>query len=65
MNDVPSSWHSFNLKDFDKQIQVGIDSAKNAEDKLSGIEPTVPSVPGVGIALVLGIFTILYLIRKR
>jgi hypothetical protein len=65
MKDVPLLWHSFNLKDFDKQIQVGIDSAKNAEDKLNGIEPTVPSVPGVGIALVLGIFTILYLIRKR
>lgn len=65
MKDVPSLWHSFNLKDFDKQIQVGIDSAKKAQGKLSEIEPTVPSVPGVGIALVLGIFIILYLIRKR
>lgn len=65
MKDVPSLWHSFNLKDFDKQIQVGIDSAKKAQGKLSEDEPTAPSVPGVGIVLVMGIFTILYLIRKR
>lgn len=65
MDAIPSLWHSFNLKNFDSQIQVGIDSAKRAEYKLSGVEPTVPSVPGIGIALVLGIFTILYLIRKR
>ena len=65
MDDIPSLWHSFNLKDFDTQIQVGIDSAKKAEGKLDVIEPTVPSVPGVGIALVIGVFAILYFIRKR
>jgi len=65
MNDVPSLWHSFNLKDFDKQIQVGIDSAKKAQGTLSGVEPTAPSIPGVGIAMVLGIFIIILLIRKR
>ncbi len=65
MNDVPSLWHSFNLKDFDKQIQVGIDSANKAQGKLVETEQTVPSVPGIGIVLVMGIFAILYLIRKR
>lgn len=65
MKDVPALWHSFNLRDFDSQIQVGIDSAKKAQSKLGEVEPTIPSVPGVGIALVLGIFTILYLIIRR
>jgi hypothetical protein len=65
MNDVPSLWHGFNLRDFDRQIQNGIESAKKAEYKVSGVEPTVPRVPGVGIAMVLGILAILYLIRKR
>jgi hypothetical protein len=65
MNDVPSLWHGFNLRDFDRQIQNGIESAKKAEYKVSGVEPTVPRVPGVGIAMVLGILAISYLIRKR
>ncbi len=65
MNDIPSLWHGFNLKDFDRQIQNGIDWAKKAEYKVSGVEPTVPRTPGIGIALVLGIFAILYLLRKR
>jgi hypothetical protein len=65
MKDIPSLWHSFNLKDFDQQIQIGIDSAKKAEGKLGEVEPTVPSVPGVGIALVIGIFIIISFIRKR
>ncbi len=66
MNDIPSLWHGFNLKDFDKQIQNGIDWAKKAEYKVSGVEPTVPPrTPAIGMALTLGIFAILYLIRKR
>ncbi|CAG1006414.1 hypothetical protein METP3_03811 [Methanosarcinales archaeon] len=65
LNDVPSLWHSFDLKDFDNQIQIGIDSANRAQGKLSETEQTVPSVPGIGIVLVMGIFTILYFIRKR
>ncbi len=66
MNDIPSLWHGFNLKDFDRQIQNGIDWAKKAEYKVSGVEPTVPQrVPGIGTAPVLGIFVILYLLRKR
>ena len=65
LNDVPSLWHSFDLKDFDNQIQIGIDSANRAQGKLSEIEQTAPSLPGIGIVLVMGIFTMLYLIRKR
>ncbi len=65
MDDVPFLWHSFNLKDFDEQIQTGSDWVKKAEYKTSGVEPTVPRVPEVGIILVLGIFAIIYLIRKR
>ncbi|CAG0990838.1 MAG: hypothetical protein OIN86_11625 [Candidatus Methanoperedens sp.] len=65
MKDVPSLWHSFDLKDFDRQIQVGIDSAKNAQGKISEVEQTIPPVPGIGIVLVMGIFAILYLIRKK
>lgn len=65
MKDVPSLWHSFNLKDFDRQVQVGIDLAKKAQGKLGETEPTAPSVPGAGMILVLGIFAVLYLIRKR
>lgn len=62
MNDIPSLWHGFNLRDFDRQIQNGIDWAKKAEFKVSGVEPTVPSTPGFGI--ILGIFVLLYLIRR-
>ncbi|MDD5473680.1 MAG: hypothetical protein PHU34_05970 [Candidatus Methanoperedens sp.] len=66
MNDIPSLWHGFNLKDFNKQIQNGIDLAKKAEYRVSGVEPTVPPrTPAIGMALILGIFAILYLIRKR
>jgi len=65
MKDVPSLWHSFNLKDFDKQIQIGIDSAKKARTKLTEVEPTVQSVPGIGVVAVLGIITTLYIIRKH
>jgi cytochrome c553 len=64
MKDVPSLWHSFNLKNFDKQIQSGIDSAKKAQTKLTEVEPTVPPTPGIGIVAVLGIITTLYFIRK-
>lgn len=64
MNDVPSLWHGFNLKNFDQQIQNGIDWAKKAEYKVSGVEPAVPHASGIGIVLVLGIFAILYLIKK-
>lgn len=65
MKDVPSLWHSFNLKNFDKQIQTGIDSAKKAQTKLTEVEPTVPPVPGIGVVAVLGIITALYIIMKK
>jgi formate-dependent nitrite reductase cytochrome c552 subunit len=65
LKDVPSLWHSFNLKAFDTQIQAGIDSAKKAQNKLTEVEPTVPPTPGIGIVAVLGIITTLYIIRKR
>ena len=66
MDDIPSLWHGFNLRDFDGQIQNGIDWAKKAEYKVSGIEPTVPPrTPAPGITAILGIFAILYLIRIR
>jgi hypothetical protein len=65
MKDVPSLWHSFNLKNFDIQIQTGIDSAKKAQNRLTKVEPTVPPVPGIGIVMVMGIIATLYLIRKR
>lgn len=64
MKNIPSLWHGFNLKDFDVQIQNGIDMAKRAEFKTAGIEPTVPKTPAAGIAAILGIFAVLYLIRK-
>ncbi len=65
MDDIPSLWHQFNLKDFDRQIQDGIDSAIKAEMKTSTLEPTVPRTPGFGIMMVFAIIAILYLIRKR
>ncbi len=64
MNDVPSLWHGFNLNNFNQQIQEGINWAKKAEYSVSGVEPTVPSAPWPGIALVFGIFIIIYLIKK-
>ncbi|VVB89473.1 Cytochrome c7 c [uncultured archaeon] len=64
MNDIPSLWHGFNLKDFDQQVQNGINFADKAQYKASGVEPTVPRAPAPGIALLLAIFGIIYLIRK-
>ena len=65
MDNVPSLWHSFDLKDFNEQIQIGSDWVKKVEYKTSGVEPTVPRVPEVRIILVLAIFAIIYYIRKR
>jgi len=65
MKEVPSLWHSFNLNAFDTEIQIGIDSAKKGQNKLSQVEPTVPPIPGIGIATVLGIIITLYIIRRR
>ncbi len=65
MNDIPSLWHSFNLNNFNQQIQNGIDSAKNAENKVSSVEPTIPATPGFEIALAFGVFAIIYLIKRR
>lgn len=65
MDDIPSLWHQFNLKDFDNQIQNGIDWAKNAESKTSLQEPTVPKTPGFGIIMVFAVFAVFFLIRKR
>jgi hypothetical protein len=65
MKEVPSLWHSFNLNAFDSQIQVGLDSAKKGQNKLSDVESTVPAAPGIGIFAVLGIIITLYIIRKQ
>ena len=62
---IPALWHGFNLKDFDRQIQSGIDSAKKAEYKTSSAEPTVPRIPGVEMILIFAIFAIIYLMRRR
>lgn len=64
MDNIPSLWHQFNLKDFDSQVQRGIDYARKAESKTSGVEPTVPRVPGFEIVLVFAIIPISYLMRK-
>lgn len=64
LKEVPSLWHSFNLKVFDTQIQSGIDSARKSQNKLSTTEPTVPSVPGTGIFAMLGIIFLSYIVRK-
>jgi len=66
LDDIPSLWHSFNLRDFDRQINSGIDMAKRAQSRVSGVEPTVPPrTPGTGIALAIGILAAVYLIRRR
>ncbi len=65
MDNIPSLWHQFNLKDFDKQMQTGIDMAKKSEYSTSEVEPTKQNIPGVGIVLIFAIFTIIYLMRKR
>ncbi len=67
MNDIPSLWHGFNLKDFDQQVQNGIDWAKKAQNKMSNVESAaVPTTSGPGILMVLGVFAILYyFIRKQ
>lgn len=65
MDSIPSLWHQFNLKDFDKQMQTGIDLAKKSEYSTSQVEPTKQKIPAVGIVLIFAILAIIYLIRKR
>jgi hypothetical protein len=66
MNDVPSLWHGFDLLNFNRQIQNGIDWSMKAEYKVSGAEPTVPpKTPAIGAVMVLGILAMVYLMRKR
>lgn len=65
MNNVPSLWHGFNLKNFDIQINNGIELAQKAQNKVTGVEPTVPSTPSIGTAAILSIFLIIYFIIKR
>lgn len=65
MDSIPSLWHQFNLKDFEKQIQSGIDWAKKSEHSTSQVEPTKQNIPGVGIVLIFAILAIIYLMRKR
>ncbi len=64
-NNIPSLWHGFNLRDFDLRIQDGIDQAKKAEYEASGVDPTIRATPGLGMITVLGIFLIIYILRKR
>jgi hypothetical protein len=65
MDNIPSLWHQFNLKDFDQQIQNGIDWAKKSEHATSLVEPTVPRLSGVGVIMIFAIIAILYLMRKK
>ena len=65
MDNIPSLWHQFNLKDFDKQMQTGIDLAKKSEYSTSEVEPTKQNIPGVGMVLIFAILAIIYLMRKR
>ena len=65
LDEIPSLWHGFDLKNFDEQIQSGVDWAKKAEYEASGAEPTVPRASWPGIVLLFGIFAIIYLIKKR
>ncbi len=63
VDSIPALWHGFNLKNFDQQMQNGIDWAEKAKDMVSGAEPTVQT-PDVGIAMILGIFAVLYFVRR-
>jgi hypothetical protein len=65
LDGLPHLWHGFDLKNFDKQAQEGIDLAKKAEYEASGVEPEIPVTPGIGIIPIAGILSILYLIRQR
>ncbi|HEY9245511.1 MAG TPA: hypothetical protein VIO11_01565 [Candidatus Methanoperedens sp.] len=65
MDSIPSLWHGFNLKDFDTQMQNGIDRAIKAEKEATGAGEEIPSTPAVGLATILLIFLILYLIKKH
>lgn len=65
IENIPSLWHGFNLKDFDTQIKTGIDFAKKAEFKTSGAEPTIPRTSFVSAVFAAGILVLIYLFRKR
>lgn len=62
---LPHLWHRFDLKNFDENVQKGIEWAKRAEYEASGVEPEVPEIPGFGIIMITGIFAMLYIIGKR
>lgn len=65
-DDIAPLWHGFNLKNFDQQIQKGIDFATRAQNDVNGAETAIPpKVPDVPIEIILVIFVLAYWRIKR
>lgn len=64
-NDIPSMWHSFNLKIFDQQIQNGINLTVKAKNDIGDAATSPPKVSGVPIYIILVIFVLsVFAIKK-
>lgn len=68
-NDIPSMWHGFNLKNFDQQIQKGIDFTTKARNEVNVEIPVPPkakvSIVIIPIMIILVIFVLVYMIKRR
>jgi predicted CXXCH cytochrome family protein len=62
MNNVPSMWHGFNLKNFDKQIQNGMNYVQRAQNDL-GDKTEIPKSSGLELFIVIGIFLFIWISR--
>lgn len=66
MNDIPSMWHKFDLKNFDQQIQLGMNSVEIAQNLLIDVNASTNNkkvVPDISISLVIGIIFLIYMIN--
>lgn len=64
MDNIPSLWHGFNLKDFDQQINNGIEWTKMAQSKISDTESIPQRIPDLGMVAIFGVFVVLYIIKQ-
>ena len=63
-NNIPSLWHGFDLKNFDQQIQVGINYAEKAQSEVRDIDSSVPKTSDIPLEITLVILVLVYWIKR-
>lgn len=62
MNNMASMWHKFDLQNFDQQIQYGMNSVENAQNRLANVNTSTNKkvIPDISISLVILIIFLIY-----